>query len=163
MNIVHRDIKPENILLRDINDLSSLVLVDFGLSCTRDSETYFKVCGTPGYIAPEILNKMFYLPFEKIDVFSLGCIFYELLTEKFLFHAKSSKDTTKLNTECLIDFDSKELKVVSSSVRSLMQMMLEKDPNKRISVKEAMEHNLIAACAGRTSNLTTLMTERKSY
>lgn len=56
---MHRDLKPENIILKrkfEIED-NPIKLVDFGLSSYCDEEDYlFKRCGTPGYVAPEILN-----------------------------------------------------------------------------------------------------------
>lgn len=60
-----------------------MVLGDFGLSMVTNfgKETIFKRCGTPGYVAPEILNWKENLQFydDKCDVFSLGCIFYYLV------------------------------------------------------------------------------------
>lgn len=82
--IMHRDLKPENILLKDQNSLNNLVIVDFGFSTIayKDSKhVLFKRCGTPGFVAPEILefkesDPNFYD--EKCDVFSAGVIFYLL-------------------------------------------------------------------------------------
>lgn len=82
--IMHRDIKPENILVKNLQDFHHIVIVDFGLSTFIEnaaSEIFFKRCGTPGFVAPEILNynenqKKFYN--EKCDVFSAGIIFYIL-------------------------------------------------------------------------------------
>ena len=57
--IMHRDLKPENMILKDKVDLENctLKLVDFGLSTFCDIDEYlFKRCGTPGYVAPEIIN-----------------------------------------------------------------------------------------------------------
>ena len=53
---MHRDLKPENIMLRDNSKLSP-VIVDFGLATNVDLEKYlFFRCGTPGYVAPEIIE-----------------------------------------------------------------------------------------------------------
>lgn len=76
--IVHRDIKPENILFDDYKDLSSLKLIDFGLS-----SQYFEVmgdfefCGTLIYMAPEQIEKRVYT--KAIDIWSCGIIMYMLL------------------------------------------------------------------------------------
>lgn len=82
--IVHRDIKPENVLVQKSEDHSFVVkLADFGLSC-RENEIDNNIAGTPGYIAPELLQKNSKNDEEKSsistknDMFSLGCIFYEL-------------------------------------------------------------------------------------
>lgn len=79
--IIHRDIKPENILFRSEGNLQDLVIADFGLATPKHSDikkVVFKRCGTPGYVAPEILiykeNMEFYD--MKSDVFSVGVLFY---------------------------------------------------------------------------------------
>lgn len=82
--VMHRDLKPENILLRSSNQIYDLVIADFGLSTfinKKVKEIFFKRCGTPGFVAPEILNfkengEVFYN--EKCDLFSAGIIFYIL-------------------------------------------------------------------------------------
>ncbi len=56
LQIVHRDIKLENIMLERPNDIESLKIIDFGLAIHLGKETKFSICGTPGYIAPEILK-----------------------------------------------------------------------------------------------------------
>jgi calcium-dependent protein kinase len=59
MNFIHRDIKPDNILINDANDLNSIIVADFGLASNiNDEHANLKRCGTPGYMAPEILNKV---------------------------------------------------------------------------------------------------------
>ena len=69
------------------NDLNSLILVDFGLSTFENVETYlFPKCGTPGYVAPEVLNNKPNQRYNsKVDIFSAGCIFYKLLSGRSLF------------------------------------------------------------------------------
>ena len=75
--LMHRDIKPENIILKDNISETDIVLVDFGLCEYTDSkELLFKRCGTPGYVAPEILNDEKYS--TKVDIFSAGVILYLL-------------------------------------------------------------------------------------
>jgi calcium-dependent protein kinase len=84
--IMHRDLKAENILLKlkKTPILENMVkLVDLGLGTYYDRPSYlFTKCGTPGFVAPEILNlpanQKTYGP--KCDVFSIGVIFYALLT-----------------------------------------------------------------------------------
>lgn len=84
--IMHRDLKPENIMLRDSTSLSP-VIVDFGLATDVDIEKYlFFRCGTPGYVAPEIieLNESKHIE-PECDIFSAGIIFHILLTRKAVF------------------------------------------------------------------------------
>lgn len=73
---MHRDLKPENILLKDMSDNFDLKLADFGLAATTLQEPQIKRCGTPGYVAPEILDDLKYD--QKVDVFSAGVILHTL-------------------------------------------------------------------------------------
>merc|ERR1719319_2222614 len=74
--ICHRDIKPENLLVIDRQTTKSLKLADFGLA-VGVREPLFTVCGTPTYVAPEILAETGYG--VKVDVWSIGVILYILL------------------------------------------------------------------------------------
>lgn len=96
--IMHRDLKPDNVILKEKNKLEhcTLKIVDFGLATVYDVPEYlFKRCGTPGFVAPEVINapsneNIHYTP--KCDVFSAGVIFYILLTEESPFEGKSFKE-----------------------------------------------------------------------
>jgi len=75
--IMHRDIKPENLILKDSQNDSEIKIADFGLATFINSnDQLFKRCGTPGYVAPEILEDEKYD--EKVDIFSSGVILYIL-------------------------------------------------------------------------------------
>ncbi len=82
--IMHRDLKPENLLLKSDDNIYDVLLADFGLSSFTDlppNEILFKRCGTPGFVAPEILSykdNQEEIYDEKCDVFSAGVIFYLL-------------------------------------------------------------------------------------
>ena len=76
LGIMHRDLKPENLILKDDDDYD-IRLADFGLAEFVDKKEFlFRRCGTPGYVAPEILNDQ---PYDtKCDIFSAGVILYIL-------------------------------------------------------------------------------------
>lgn len=143
--IMHRDLKPDNMILKEKNKLESctLKLVDFGLATSCDvSEYLFKRCGTPGFVAPEVINapsneNIHYSP--QCDVFSAGVIFYILLTERSPFDGKSFKEILQKNKQCKIDFKNPKLKKNKAALDLLMRM-LENDPEKRITAKEALQH-----------------------
>lgn len=66
----------------------------------------FPKCGTPGYVAPEILNLNYENKYTtKVDIFSSGCILYKLLTGKSIFGGKSFDDILIANKKCYIDLD----------------------------------------------------------
>lgn len=76
LNICHRDIKPDNIMFSDYNDISSIKIIDFGLS-TQSCDNIQMFCGTFSFMAPERLMKLNYS--EKSDIWSIGIITYMLL------------------------------------------------------------------------------------
>lgn len=88
-HIIHRDLKPENILLESDSSESRIRIADYGLSTFDSSKVHnfiFARCGTPGFIAPEVIaskdeTKLYD---HKVDVFSAGVIFF-LLYEINLF------------------------------------------------------------------------------
>lgn len=80
-NLMHRDLKPENLLFMNKDDLHSLRIADFGLAQSIDVRPYlYPKCGTPGFVAPEILNETSEDPDYGLacDLFSCGIILYIL-------------------------------------------------------------------------------------
>jgi len=144
-NIMHRDLKPDNIILKnkDNTEFNNLKLVDFGLAAMCSSSDHlFKRCGTPGFVAPEVINsssayKVSYN--HKCDVFSAGVIFYILLTERSPFEGKSFKEILEKNKKCKLDFYHAQL-AKNKVALDLLRRMLEENPDKRISAKEALNH-----------------------
>ena len=87
-NICHRDLKLENIMLQNIEDLTNLKLIDFGLSKNLQKNMTMKsMCsGSPLYIAPETIAGIVSL---NCDMWSIGVVMYVLLTGKFPFQSES--------------------------------------------------------------------------
>ena len=80
--------------------MSNIKLADFGLSIMSEINFIDDIkCGTPGNIAPEILSKGLYS--KKADMFSVGCILYNMLTGDCIFEAKTLQQILKLNKACL--------------------------------------------------------------
>lgn len=132
-NVIHRDLKLENILLEK-NEGLSLKLADFGLACFIGGKDAEGVCGTPAYMAPEIFANSYN---EKIDMWSAGVVLFVL--SKNQFPLKCRKSEKKLRP----DFSTLNLNVPTSSVlnqelEDLIQGLLEIDPEKRLSAKEAL-------------------------
>ena len=74
--IIHRDLKLENIILTNKSCNYKIKLADFGLSTSVDNIDLFRHCGTPGYVAPEVLLDKEYT--TKADIFSTGVICFSL-------------------------------------------------------------------------------------
>lgn len=76
MKVIHRDVKPQNIMVRNVEQPNDICLIDFSISdfYKEDGEYLHKRCGTPGYVAPEILENKLYD--YKVDLFSTGVILY---------------------------------------------------------------------------------------
>jgi serine/threonine protein kinase len=83
--IMHRDFKPENVM---IDDHFHAYVIDFGLARRYDGAQEYEMCGTPGYIAPEILAGDVY-DGEKVDVFSVGALLYLMVSGTEPFGART--------------------------------------------------------------------------
>ncbi|CAD8060693.1 unnamed protein product [Paramecium primaurelia] len=95
LGIIHRDLKLDNIMLLRKNDPNSIRIMDFGYSTFIDDKSLSNQrCGTPGYIAPEILNMNHYN--ELCDIYSLGCVFHALLTGRKLYQTPKSTKASEL-------------------------------------------------------------------
>ncbi|CAD8184995.1 unnamed protein product [Paramecium pentaurelia] len=148
-NIMHRDIKPENILLKDKSENFDLKIADFGLASYTEVDLLITRCGTPGYVAPEILEDKKYN--EKVDVFSAGIILYILLSGQAPFYGNSLDEIIEKNRDCQINY--KDLKV-SEDALDLLKRSLEPNPDYRISSLEALSHPFISRLYRRESNHT---------
>lgn len=136
-NVVHRDLKPENLILVSKEDDFDVRIADFGLA-TIMNKPLFERCGTPGFVAPEILSGKGYD--FKVDIFSMGAILYFLLTGKHAFRGCNPASILRNNEECKVEFPEAEWKQISEQAKDLVQKMLCKDPAQRISTKEARKH-----------------------
>jgi serine/threonine protein kinase len=143
--IVHRDLKPENIMVElddsgETSEVHQVKLADFGLSkIIVPGEIMFESCGTPAYVAPEVLRKQGYQ--NEVDIWSTGVILYTMLARALPFHSQDKKQTFKLIKEA--DPDMTEAEVwgsISSECKDLINKMLIKNPKDRITVPEALKH-----------------------
>ncbi|MGL4947765.1 MAG: serine/threonine-protein kinase, partial [Mycoplasma sp.] len=134
---VHRDWKPENILLEG-DDLDNIKLIDFGTSnFFKPGQKFKQRLGTAYYIAPEVLQKNYD---EKCDWWSIGVIMYIWLTGEPPINGKNDDEILKNVRNCYIDFTSSWFDSVSESGVSLLQKLWEKNPYKRLSALEAIDH-----------------------
>jgi serine/threonine protein kinase len=131
--------KLENVMMTDVSDSSVPKLVDFGLAKMigpgiKAEEPF----GTLGYVAPEILEKK---PYSfQCDLWSLGCIVYALLTSSLPFDHDSQKETIRMTCEDDVIFDPQTWKAFSVEAKDLIFRLLIKNPEKRITLDEVIEH-----------------------
>ncbi|CAH0557257.1 unnamed protein product [Brassicogethes aeneus] len=135
--IIHRDLKLGNLFL---NDDLHVKIGDFGLAAKieYDGERKKTLCGTPNYIAPEILNKKGH-SFE-VDIWSIGCIMYTLLIGRPPFETSSLKETYSKIKKC----DYKICTSISLSAKQMIMMMLQGEPKSRPKVYELAKHEFMA-------------------
>ncbi|CAD8151970.1 unnamed protein product [Paramecium octaurelia] len=159
--IIHRDLKPDNMMFAKRNDYFTLVLVDFGLATIETLDKYsiititsrylFPKCGTPGYVAPEVLTTSVSSKYTtKVDVFSCGCILYKLLTGRSIFNGNSFDEVLRANKKCEIDlklpmdqhYITEDSIVINQSYfnENLLNQLLRKDPKLRTSARKALQH-----------------------
>lgn len=131
LGILHRDLKPENIILREKGQLEDLVIADFGLAdyYKKDGKYLFTRCGTPGYVAPEVLQDKVYD--FKVDVYSIGILLYILIVGKSPFKGQTYDDVVYLNFKGEVDYSDLKL---SSEIIDLFKLMLDANPMKRGSI-----------------------------
>ncbi|CAD8145341.1 unnamed protein product [Paramecium pentaurelia] len=138
--VIHRDIKPENLILKYKNNIEEIILADFGLAdfYSLKGEYLFQRCGSIGYIAPEILNNQKYD--YKVDIYSLGAVFFLLLTGQQAFDGQSSHEILQKNQKGKIDFKLLDQANISEDAKDLCMKMLKQNPTERISSDEALNH-----------------------
>lgn len=122
--IIHRDLKLGNLFL---NDQLHVKIGDFGLATKidYDGERKKTLCGTPNYIAPEILNKKGHS--YEVDIWSIGCVMYTLLVGQPPFETKSLKDTYSKIRKC----DYRLPTNLRKSAAEMIIAMLQSNPEKR--------------------------------
>jgi serine/threonine protein kinase len=95
---VHRDLKLENILIQETDSSEAVKLIDFGFAASQDKFGNMKKCGTPGYVAPEILLEKDYN--FKADYFSLGVCLFLMLCGKPPFRGQTVQEILVCNALC---------------------------------------------------------------
>ena len=135
--VIHRDLKLGNLFLTDKMELK---VGDFGLATKLDFEGERKrtVCGTPNYIAPEILDGKTGHSYE-VDIWSLGVIIYTLIIGKPPFETRDVKTTYKRIKTNAYSFP--EQTIISEAAKNLIEQILVLDPSKRPSLDQILTHD----------------------
>ncbi|KAK8875654.1 serine/threonine protein kinase [Tritrichomonas musculus] len=137
LHIIHRDMKPQNIL---IAEHGALKICDFGFARALSNTTLVltSIKGTPLYMAPELVQEQPYD--EKVDVWALGVILYELYYGKPPFFTNSIYKLIQMIVNSPITWPGQ----ISDQFKSFLLEMLQKDPIKRISCQDLLSHPFIA-------------------
>jgi len=137
--IVHRDLKPENLLLASKTVDSIIKIADFGLSKVMEAAAVLQTaCGTPGYVAPEVLMGEGYN--EEVDVWSIGVILYILLCGFPPFYAENNNKLFEKIMSGSYQFLSPYWDKVSESAKDLIRHLLVVDPSKRYNSMQLLHH-----------------------
>ena len=152
-NIVHRDLKPENLLYRfkpeNTEDFAKgLVIADFGLSKIIDSQKMSVLnttCGTPGYMAPEVLR---HIPYSKpVDMWSVGVLTYFLLVGYTPFDSDHSAEEVTRVINAQYTFEPAEYwSGVSEDAKDFIRSLLKVNPDERMT---ALQVRLVLKGEGR--------------
>jgi len=167
-SVVHRDLKPENLLLSSSDEDAVIKVADFGLAKRTAGKPCFDSCGTMMYLAPEmIINSRAQQRFQrpdgydlKVDIWAIGVILYIMLCG---FPPYYDEDNTTMFNDILglpVSFPSPEWDFVSDKAKEFVLKLMEKDPEKRLTAKEALNWEWVASARkpGKLSQVNLLST-----
>lgn len=142
-DIVHRDIKPENVLALHKTWPLKVKLADFGLAdfVLENSFGEKSTCGmygTPFFVAPEVIRAETYTP--AVDIWSLGVLTYNMLSGKLPFDGNNIKEVLRRVRAGRYTFPAEEWDDMSDEAKDFIRGLLELDPKKRLTAREALAH-----------------------
>ncbi|KAJ8598221.1 hypothetical protein CTAYLR_005529 [Chrysophaeum taylorii] len=137
-NIVHRDLKPENLLLKSPYNDFDIKLADFGFAKQVNGKSLDTQCGTPGYVAPEILKGTKYG--SEVDMWSCGVIVYILLGGYPPFHDDNHAILYRKIKAADYTFEPQYWEQVSDDAKDLIRKMLVVNPDSRLTADQALRH-----------------------
>eukprot|EP01017_Pseudomicrothorax_dubius_P028294 TRINITY_DN3354_c0_g1_i3.p1 TRINITY_DN3354_c0_g1~~TRINITY_DN3354_c0_g1_i3.p1 ORF type:complete len:208 (+),score=50.97 TRINITY_DN3354_c0_g1_i3:64-624(+) len=145
MCVIHRDIKAENIMVtlaEGKDEIVSVKIIDFGFATIhRPDEALYETCGTPNYIAPEVLLNVGYT--HKVDNFSLGVILYYMIRGKLPFNGITMDIVLRNTLVCEYNMVDMHWANISKEAKDLINKLLKADPAERIELEEAHAHEWI--------------------
>jgi calcium/calmodulin-dependent protein kinase I len=145
LGIVHRDLKPENLLYSSNEDNAMIKVSDFGFAkflIPKSQEQLFTACGTPSYVAPEIIESKGYD--YKVDCWSLGVILYVMLCGFPPFYDEDNNTLFNLIKNAQFEFHSPYWDNVSENAKDLIKKLLVVQPDKRLSTEDILKHPWLA-------------------
>jgi len=160
--IAHRDLKPENLLVKSLECDTEVKIADFGLSKIIDQEKMMQTaCGTPGYVAPEVLQAEGYG--EEVDMWSIGVITYILLCGFPPFYSESVPEVFEQIMKAEYDYPAEYWDDISEDAKDFINHLLVVDVKKRLSAKKALEHGWLKTGKAKTGKLAKFQAKMKNY
>ncbi|XP_044286906.1 serine/threonine-protein kinase DCLK2 isoform X2 [Varanus komodoensis] len=158
LSIVHRDIKPENLLVCEYPDgTKSLKLGDFGLATVVEGPLY-TVCGTPTYVAPEIIAETGYG--LKVDIWAAGVITYILLCGFPPFRSENNVQEDLFDQILVgkLEFPSPYWDNITDSAKELISLMLQVNVEARYTAAQILNHPWVSDDASQENNMQAEVT-----
>nr|XP_020636973.1 serine/threonine-protein kinase DCLK2 isoform X1 [Pogona vitticeps] len=158
LSIVHRDIKPENLLVCEYPDgTKSLKLGDFGLATVVEGPLY-TVCGTPTYVAPEIIAETGYG--LKVDIWAAGVITYILLCGFPPFRSENNVQEDLFDQILIgkLEFPSPYWDNITDSAKELISLMLQVNVEARYTAAQILNHPWVSDDASQENNMQAEVT-----
>ncbi|CAD8063279.1 unnamed protein product [Paramecium primaurelia] len=152
MGVVHRDLKPENILYTTPDPDATVKISDFGVAKVISDELMLTACGTPGYVAPEILTGVGYD--MAVDYWSIGVILYVLLCGYPPFYEESNEKLFEQIKSGKIDFSGEQWEKISKEAKDLVEKLLKVDPKQRYKADQICKHPWITGEKALTKDLS---------
>jgi len=158
--VVHRDLKPENLLLTSYDDDLNIKIGDFGFA-THAVAGLTAACGTPGYVAPEILEGEAYG--TPVDIWAVGVITYILLCGYPPFHDDDQAALFALIKKGEYEFESPYWDHVTEDAKGFLRRMLVVDAGGRATASELLDDAWIVGDHVPNTHLESAITELKSF
>ncbi|XP_036283606.1 serine/threonine-protein kinase 33 isoform X1 [Pipistrellus kuhlii] len=171
-DIVHRDLKLENIMVKSSftdahNEMNlNIKVTDFGLAAKKHGGSVAMLqttCGTPTYMAPEVINDHDYS--QQCDIWSIGVIMYILLCGEPPFFASSEEKLFELIRKGELRFSDPVWDTISDCAKSVLKQLLKVDPAHRLTAKELLDNQWITGnrlSSMRPTNVLEMMKEWKN-
>ncbi|XP_060516074.1 calcium/calmodulin-dependent protein kinase type 1-like [Cylas formicarius] len=156
--VVHRDLKPENLLYYSPDEDSKIMISDFGLSKMEESGIMATACGTPGYVAPEVLAQK---PYGKaVDVWSIGVISYILLCGYPPFYDENDANLFAQILKGEYEFHSPYWDEISDSAKEFITSLMTVNVDRRFTCKQALAHPWISGNTAATKDIHSTVSEQ---
>lgn len=135
-NLCHRDLKLENIMLLTNKIENGIKVIDFGLAQYSKSNNLREFCGTPNYIAPEVIQGKYD---QKCDIWSAGIILYLLICGEFPFNEANEEDLYKKIVKMKFTFKGNSWNKVNKKAKDLVSKMI-CHTSGRLTAKQVLDH-----------------------